>query len=47
MTTQTLDRATLSPEADPKETIQLVESIGKARQDILEQVRKVIVGRTK
>src|SRR6185437_4082440 len=44
MTTQTIERGVESADTDPKQTIELVESIGKARHDILQQVRKVIVG---
>src|SRR5690349_22102905 len=42
--TTTIDTDIEASEASAKETIRLVESIGKAREDILLQVRKVIIG---
>jgi len=44
MTTQTLEPSVQASDPNPAETIKLVESMGQARKDILEQVRKVIVG---
>ena len=44
MTTQTMEPSVQASDPNPAETIKLVESMGQARKDILEQVRKVIVG---
>src|SRR5882672_5073164 len=42
--TTTIDNGVETTEVSAQETLRLVESIGKAREDILVQVRKVIIG---